>query len=59
MGKCNNTKCPLFGKTEVPYYGNTGANVVFIGESPGRQELVAREPFVGDAGVKIKNLVIS
>jgi len=52
---CNNLKCPLHSRREVPYYGNKNANIVFIGESPMPKE---REAFSGDAGVLIKKLVI-
>lgn len=52
MGQCKNRKCPLHGQVEVPYSGNKTAEVVFLGESPGNEEIRARppRPFIGDAG---------
>jgi DNA polymerase len=46
------TLCPLCeGRHKaVPGEGPTGANTVFIGEGPGRQEDLEGRPFVGRAG---------
>ena len=58
MGKkCRISECPLFlnGK-EVPYSGNTSADVIWFGESPGVTEEKERKPFVGDAGVLSKRV---
>ncbi len=46
------TLCPLSKgrKNAVPGEGPTNANVVFIGEGPGRQEDQDGRPFVGRAG---------
>mgnify|MGYP001604943553 FL=1 len=37
---------PIF----VPYSGPTDARIMVIGESPGKQEVLERQPFVGPAG---------
>jgi len=49
---CNCQKCPL-GKTRNKFVygvGNPHADLVFIGEGPGRDEDLKGEPFVGRAG---------
>ena len=49
---CNCQKCPL-GKTRNKFVygvGNPNADLVFIGEGPGRDEDLQGEPFVGRAG---------
>jgi len=45
-------KCPLFeGRTNaVPGEGHPDADIVFIGEGPGKKEDTEGEPFVGAAG---------
>jgi uracil-DNA glycosylase family 4 len=42
--------CPLRREIEVPYSGARDAAVAFVGESPGREERIARRPFIGRAG---------
>ena len=46
------TKCALYEtRTNVVFgVGNTGAEVLFVGEGPGEQEDLKAEPFVGRAG---------
>ncbi len=49
---CDCTKCPL-GKARTKFVygvGNPGADIIFIGEAPGREEDLQGEPFVGRAG---------
>ena len=49
---CTCTKCPL-GSTRTNYVfgvGNENADILFIGEAPGRDEDLKGEPFVGRAG---------
>ncbi len=49
---CECQKCPL-GKTRTKFVfgvGNPHADVLFIGEAPGRDEDLKGEPFVGRAG---------
>ncbi len=48
--KCK--KCPLY-KTKINYVpgsGNPRAQIVFVGEAPGKEEDLQGEPFVGSAG---------
>ncbi|UCD16636.1 MAG: uracil-DNA glycosylase [Candidatus Zixiibacteriota bacterium] len=49
---CDCLKCPL-GSTRTNFVygvGNPGANLLFIGEAPGREEDLQGYPFVGRAG---------
>lgn len=53
------TKCDLC-KTRtnaVPGKGNKNAEIVFIGEAPGRSEDLRGEPFVGSAGKKLSEML--
>ena len=45
-----NCDCPLRGQQEVCFEGSLTAKVVFVLESPGRDELIQKRPAVGDAG---------
>jgi len=51
--KC--TKCDLCQnrKNAVPGIGNENADIVFIGEAPGRSEDKYGKPFIGSAGKKL------
>jgi len=54
--------CPELAKTAtniVPGDGNPNADVVFIGEAPGRQEDITGKPFVGAAGRLLNELLAS
>ena len=46
------TKCPLHkGRTKFVFgAGNPHADIIFVGEGPGREEDLRGEPFVGRAG---------
>jgi len=50
-------KCDLCitRKNAVPGKGNQNADVVFIGEAPGKNEDLHGEPFIGTAGKKLNN----
>lgn len=50
FAKCNN--CPLKDNSFVPSEGlNLGSSdFIFIGEAPGKEEVIERRPFVGQAG---------
>jgi DNA polymerase len=53
------TKCDLC-KTRtkaVPGKGNSNAEIVFVGEAPGRSEDLRGEPFVGAAGKKLTDML--
>ena len=51
--KC--TKCDLCQnrKNAVPGIGNENADIVFVGEAPGRSEDKYGKPFIGSAGKKL------
>lgn len=53
------TKCPLHkGRTvAVPGEGNSKADIVFVGEGPGRNEDQTGRPFVGAAGKFLEELL--
>jgi len=50
-------KCDLCKtrKNSVPGKGSKNAQIIFVGEAPGRTEDVNGEPFVGSAGKKLTN----
>ncbi len=53
------TKCPLSrGRTQVVWgVGNPNADLMFIGEAPGRDEDIQGEPFVGRAGQLLTDII--
>jgi uracil-DNA glycosylase family 4 len=54
------TKCPLAsGRTQVVFgVGNPNADLMFVGEGPGRDEDLAGEPFVGRSGKLLDKLMM-
>lgn len=52
-------ECPLAQtrKNAVPGEGNLGADLVFIGEAPGRDEDIQGRPFVGRAGKLLTKII--
>jgi uracil-DNA glycosylase family 4 len=54
------TKCPLAsGRTQVVFgVGNPEADLMFVGEGPGRDEDLAGEPFVGRSGKLLDKLML-
>src|SRR5438309_2014856 len=52
-------RCPLSeGRTQVVFgVGNPSADLMFVGEAPGREEDLKGEPFVGRAGKLLDQLV--
>lgn len=42
--------CAMLGKDHVPAAGNTRAEVMIVGQSPGSEEVLAAKPFVGPCG---------
>ncbi len=54
-------KCPLYRtrKNPVPGEGNLNAEIMFVGEAPGRKEDEAGRPFVGMAGKLLTQLLKS
>lgn len=57
IGDCK--RCRLSGgrKNIVFGAGNPDAEIMFIGEGPGREEDIQAKPFVGDAGTVLTNLI--
>lgn len=53
---CNACKKHTSGKA-VPGEGSAKANVVFIGEAPGRKEAATGRPFVGRSGQLLRRLI--
>jgi DNA polymerase len=53
------TKCKLAGtRTQVVYgVGNPNADLMFVGEAPGRDEDLQGEPFVGRAGQLLTDII--
>jgi len=53
------TRCPLAaGRTQVVFgVGDPHADLLFVGEGPGREEDLAGEPFVGRSGKLLDRLV--
>ena len=53
------TRCPLAeGRTQVVFgVGDPGADLLFVGEGPGREEDLAGEPFVGRSGKLLDRLM--
>lgn len=43
----------------VPGEGNPNADIVFIGEAPGKKEAATGRPFIGRAGVLLRSLLAS
>jgi DNA polymerase len=54
------TRCPLAaGRTQVVFgVGNPNADLLFVGEAPGREEDLTGEPFVGRSGKLLDKLVL-
>ncbi len=53
---CKVCKIGKSGKA-VPGEGNADADVVFIGEAPGRQEAASGRPFIGRSGQLLRSLI--
>jgi DNA polymerase len=57
VGDC--TRCKLFkGRTKIVFgAGNPNAELMFVGEGPGRDEDLSGEPFVGRAGKLLTDMI--
>jgi DNA polymerase len=57
LGEC--TRCRLHeGRTKIVFgTGNPAADLLFVGEGPGRDEDLEGEPFVGRAGKKLNEMI--
>jgi DNA polymerase len=55
----NCKKCPLWKtrRNAVPGEGSVEAKIIFIGESPGREENLSGKPFIGRAGKFLNGLL--
>jgi len=57
--KC--TRCNWYKNSRkincIKYFGNSNAEVVFLGEAFGKNEAIKKQPFVGDAGKKLNKLL--
>ncbi len=57
MGDCSRCKLSA-GRTNIVFgEGNPDAELMFIGEAPGRDEDIQGRPFVGKAGVELTKLI--
>lgn len=54
--KCSECKKEKIG-VAVPGEGNPNAEVVFIGEAPGKQEAVTGRPFIGRSGQLLRKMI--
>ncbi|HLH27908.1 MAG TPA: uracil-DNA glycosylase family protein, partial [Acidimicrobiales bacterium] len=54
------TRCPLAGgRTQVVFgVGNPAADLMLVGEGPGREEDLQGEPFVGKSGRLLDRLLL-
>src|SRR5688572_2978153 len=46
----NCDECPLNGRRVVPPQKNNNATLIVLGESPGKNEEIKQQPFVGESG---------
>ncbi len=58
IAKC--AVCSTAGKGKlVPGEGSSNADVIFVGEAPGKQEVITGRPFIGRAGKVLRELIAS
>lgn len=57
IGDCQRCKLSKGRKNIVFGEGNPGADLMFIGEAPGKEEDIQARPFVGDAGQLLNSLI--
>ena len=57
IGKCAKCELHLRRKNVVPGEGNPNAELIFIGEAPGRDEDEQARPFVGRAGKLLTKII--
>jgi DNA polymerase len=58
IGDCHRCKLSTGRKNIVFGEGKADADIMFIGEGPGRDEDIQARPFVGDAGKLLTNLIL-
>jgi DNA polymerase len=56
IAQCRSCRRNKVGKP-VPGEGNPDADIVFIGEAPGKQEAASGRPFVGRAGKLLRSMI--
>lgn len=57
IAACKKCKVKKIG-VAVPGEGNADADVVFVGEAPGKNEAVTGKPFIGRAGKVLRALIV-
>jgi uracil-DNA glycosylase len=58
IGDCTRCKLCALGRTQIVFgVGNPHADLMFIGEAPGRDEDLQGEPFVGRSGQKLTQII--
>ncbi len=57
--RCRNCTLYISKKNYVPGEGNENAQIMFIGEAPGREEDEQGKPFVGNAGKLLTSMIES
>ena len=50
-------RCPDLGRYHCPAYGSPYAHLMIIGQSPGSTEVDEGEPFVGECGLMLENML--
>ncbi len=56
INNCETCKLGKSGKA-VPGEGNPDANIIFIGEAPGRKEAESGRPFIGRSGQLLRSMI--
>lgn len=51
------TICPNLGRYHCPAFGNPHSSLMIIGQSPGSTEADQGEPFVGECGLLLENML--
>ena len=58
IGECVRCKLCALGRKQIVFgVGNPNANLMFVGEAPGRDEDIQGVPFVGRAGQKLTQII--
>jgi len=58
IGDCTRCKLCNLGRKQIVFgVGNPGADLMFVGEAPGRDEDIQGVPFVGRAGQKLTQII--
>ncbi len=58
IGDCTRCKLCRLGRKQIVFgVGNPHADLMFVGEAPGRDEDIQGEPFVGRAGQKLTQII--